>query len=323
MKIHEEVNKRLFNCGIIPVIKLDDAGDSIPLMHALLAGGVDVMEITFRTAAAAEAIRQAAAMADEAGCLIGAGTVLTVGQVCEAVDAGAKFIVTPGFNPTVVKYCVDNGIPVYPGVSSPSEIESALTLGLEVLKFFPAEANGGVKMLKAMSAPYAGIKFFPTGGVDRDNLTSYLELESVVACGGTWIVREDLVKVKNFTEITRLTKDAVRAVHNFRFAHLGINGENEADAGKQADVYTEIFGFSHRDIGISVFASDFIEIMKHPGEGEFGHIGIRTTNLERAMAYLEKQGIELDPSTIKVRGDKPYFIYLTEPVGKFKVHLVQ
>jgi 2-dehydro-3-deoxyphosphogluconate aldolase/(4S)-4-hydroxy-2-oxoglutarate aldolase len=163
----------------------------------------------------------------------------------------------------------------------------------------------------------------PTGGIDIHNLPSYMALECVFACGGSWIAREEMIKAKNFNEITRLSREAVRAVHGFAFAHLGINAENEAAAGAQAVTFTELFGFSQRDIGVSIFSTDLIEIMKSPGLGEFGHIGIKCINAARAIAYFEAKGIELDYDTIKMRNNKPSFIYLTNPVGAFKVHIVQ
>jgi len=316
---NKHINDRIFNCGIVPVIKLDDANDAAPLMQALSAGGVDVMEITFRTDAAEQAIRNVA----DSGALVGAGTVSNVERLKRAIDAGAKFIVSPGFNHEVVKYCVDNNICVIPGVGGPTDIEAALSYGLDTLKFFPAETNGGVKALKAISAPYGGVRFMPTGGIDINNLSSYLTLDSVIACGGTWIVRDDLIKSKNFNEITRLTREAVKAVHSFAFAHLGINSADEAAAGAQAVAFTDLFGFSQRDIGASIFSTDYIEIIKSQGAGEFGHIGIKCTNAARAIAYFEAKGVELDYDSVKMRNNKPVFVYLKNPVGAFMVHIVQ
>jgi len=201
-----EMYEKLGQLKLIPVVVIEDAADAAPLGRALLDGGLPCAEVTFRTAAAPQAI---AALAELGGLLVGAGTVLTVDQAKQAVDSGAEFIVTPGFNPQVVGYCVDNDIPVIPGVCTPSGIEAALGFGLNVVKFFPAEAFGGLKTLKAIGGPYGMMKFIPTGGISPDNLVDYLAFDKVLACGGSWIVKKDLIAAGDFAEITRLTGDAV------------------------------------------------------------------------------------------------------------------
>lgn len=201
-----EMNDKLARLKIIPVVVIEDAVDAAPLGQALIDGGLPCAEVTFRTAAAPDAI---AALARIDGLLLGAGTVLTVDQAKQAVDCGAKFIVTPGFNPKVVGYCVDNDIPITPGVCTPTEIEAALGFALNVVKFFPAEAFGGLKTLKAISGPYPMMKFVPTGGISAANICEYLAFEKVLACGGSWIVKKDLIAANDFAEITRLTAEAV------------------------------------------------------------------------------------------------------------------
>lgn len=179
-----------------------------------MAGGLPCAEITFRTAAAQQAIRSIASSLP--GITLGAGTVLTVEQADRAVSAGAQFIVSPGFNEKVVDWCLETGVPVTPGVATPTEIEMALDRGLEILKFFPAEAMGGIKTLKAISAPYVGVRFIPTGGVNLDNLADYLGLPSVHCCGGSWLVKSKLISQGSFDEITRVTQDAMAVVHRVR-----------------------------------------------------------------------------------------------------------
>jgi 2-dehydro-3-deoxyphosphogluconate aldolase / (4S)-4-hydroxy-2-oxoglutarate aldolase len=191
---------------VIPVVKIDDANDALPLAEAFVKGGLPCAEITFRTAAAADAIQK---MASRSDMLVGAGTVLSVDTVKQAVDCGAKFIVAPGFNPKLVAYCVTNGIPVTPGVATPTEIEMGLDMGIDVLKFFPAEALGGLKTLTAMSAPYGKVRFVPTGGIDEKNLASYLAFAKTLCCGGTWIAKADLINAKAFDQIADITKRAV------------------------------------------------------------------------------------------------------------------
>jgi len=197
---------KILNHKIIPVVAIQDAADALPLADALIMGGLPCAEITFRTAAAASAIE---AIAKRGDIDVGAGTVLNVQQVQQAVDAGATFIVAPGFNPKVVGYCIDKGIPVTPGVSNPTDIEMALDFGLEILKFFPAEAFGGLKTLKAMSAPYTMMRFIPTGGIGPGNVLDYLKYPKVVACGGSWMVKSDLIAGGQFEQITKLTREAV------------------------------------------------------------------------------------------------------------------
>lgn len=200
--------------GIVPVVVLDDAKDARPLAKALCDGGLPCAEVTFRTAAAEESIR---IMAQEfPDMLVGAGTVLTTEQVDCAVAAGAKFIVSPGLNPRIVKYCVEKEIPITPGCSNASDIEQALEHGLEVVKFFPAELAGGLKMIKALAGPYVGVKFMPTGGINASNVREYLAYNRIIACGGSWMVKSDLIRAGEFDKITELTKEAVEIVKESR-----------------------------------------------------------------------------------------------------------
>ena len=306
--------------GIIPVVKFDRAEDAVPLAKALCDGGLPVAEVTFRTAAAADAIAAMTKAYPE--MLIGAGTVLTMAQVDAAIAAGAKFIVSPGLNPKVVSYCIEKNIPVTPGVTSPSEIEQALELGLEVVKFFPAEASGGLAKLKAMAAPYGGIRFMPTGGIYADNLHSYLAYDRVLACGGSWMVSADLINAGDFAKITELTREAVAKMLGFAIKHVGINSENETEAKRTADLFSTIFGFPQLEIPASYFCGQGIEVMKTMGRGRMGHIAIMTWSVERAMAYLERNGVELDYSTLrKDAKGKPEFIYLKQDFGGFDIHL--
>lgn len=200
--------------GVIPVVVLDNVKHAHPLGQALLDGGLPCAEITFRTDAAEEAIRVMSTAFPE--MLVGAGTVLTVSQAETAVAAGAKFIVTPGFDAAVVDWCLSYNIPITPGVMTPTEINLALGRGLNVLKFFPAEAAGGLKTLKAISAPYGGVKFIPTGGVSITNLPDYLRLSTVHACGGSWLVEQRRIALEDFETIKELTEEAVRVVKEIR-----------------------------------------------------------------------------------------------------------
>jgi 2-dehydro-3-deoxyphosphogluconate aldolase/(4S)-4-hydroxy-2-oxoglutarate aldolase len=205
-----QVFDQISKLKLVPVVKIEAANDALALGEALIAGGLPLAEITFRTDAAARSIRILSDTLPE--LLVGAGTVLTIEQVRQATAAGARFIVAPGFNPTVVDYCLDQGIPVVPGVNSPTQIEMGLERGLEVLKFFPAEASGGLKFLKAVAAPYGGVSFIPTGGISPGNLLGYLAFERVLACGGSWLAKTNLISAGRFGEITRLTREAVDSI---------------------------------------------------------------------------------------------------------------
>ena len=210
----EELLKQIECMGILPVIKLNDAKDAVPLAKALCEGGLPCAEVTFRTDAAKESIAVMTKAYPE--MLVGAGTVLNTEQVDEAVEAGAKLIVSPGLNPDTVEYCVKKGIPILPGCSSPSDIEQAIKYGLDVVKFFPAEAAGGLKAIKAMAAPYTGIKFMPTGGINAKNLEDYLSFDKIICCGGSWMVKGELVKTGAFDKIKELTAEARNLVESIR-----------------------------------------------------------------------------------------------------------
>lgn len=200
--------------GVLPVVTIERPEHAVELGRALLAAGLPCAEITFRTAAAEEAIQRLTSSLPE--MLVGAGTVLTADQARLAVSAGAQFIVSPGFNPGVVDWCLENRVPITPGIATPTEIEMALEKGVKILKFFPAESLGGIPMLKAIAAPYAGIRFIPTGGINPGNLADYLAQPMVHCCGGSWLVRTELISSARFEEITRLSREAVSIVGQVR-----------------------------------------------------------------------------------------------------------
>lgn len=209
----DDIFNKLYRLGIVPVLVINDAENAVSLARALKNGGIPTAEVTFRTPAAKESIRR---ITNEVpGMLVGAGTVTSAELAKQAIDAGAQYIVSPGLNPKVVNFCLEQNIPVLPGVSSPTEIEAAMELGLDVLKFFPAEASGGCKMLKALASPYQKIKFIPTGGIGLKNLNDYLNLPNVLACGGSWICPDSLVDAQKFEEIEALCRQAVLTMHGF------------------------------------------------------------------------------------------------------------
>ncbi|MBQ9436750.1 MAG: bifunctional 4-hydroxy-2-oxoglutarate aldolase/2-dehydro-3-deoxy-phosphogluconate aldolase [Lachnospiraceae bacterium] len=200
--------------GVVPVVVLEDAKDAEPLANALCEGGLKCAEVTFRTEAAEECIRIMAQ--NHPDMLVGAGTVLTIDQVDRAVAAGAKFIVSPGFDEEIVDYCLSKDIPVLPGTATPTDVAKGVKRGLKVVKFFPAEQAGGLPMIKAMAAPYTSVKFMPTGGINAKNLPDYLAFPKIAACGGSWMVKADLVKNGEFDKIKEMTAEAVSLVKQIR-----------------------------------------------------------------------------------------------------------
>ena len=208
------IEERFEDFGVVPVVVLDDVKDALPLAKALTEGGLPCAEITFRTEAAEESIKVMAEAYPD--MVVGAGTVLTIEQVNAAVKAGAKFIVSPGFDPEIVDYCLEKEIPIFPGCVTPSEVAQAVKRGLKVVKFFPAEPAGGVAMIKAMAAPYHQLRFMPTGGIGTLNLKDYLEFDKIICCGGSWMVKADLIKNGEFEKICKLTKEAKELAKNIR-----------------------------------------------------------------------------------------------------------
>lgn len=316
-----EVLQRLSRTGIVPVIAIDDAEKAVPLARALTAGGLPAAEVTFRTAAGEEAIRRIARECPEV--LVGAGTVLNLEQCGRALAAGARFIVSPGYNETLVNYCVEKGVPVLPGCANASDMTRAVNAGLKLVKFFPAEQSGGVSFLKAL-APVFPLDFMPTGGVNTKNLMDYLSFDRVAACGGTWMVKKDLISGGQWDEITRISREAVKTMLGFELRHVGINCADEAEAERTARSFCALLGLEYRPGNSSIFAGTAVECMKTPFLGAQGHLAIGTNSVDRAVYHLELQGAAFDESTRKTDAKgAAKSIYLKDEIGGFAVHLVQ
>lgn len=316
-----EFLEKLSLAGLVPVIAINDADDAVPLCKALADGGLPVAEITFRTAAAEESIRRV----HEAlpNVLLCAGTVLTTDQVDRAVNAGAAAIVSPGLNPTVVKYCIDKGIPVCPGTGNPSDIEVAISLGLDTVKFFPAEPLGGLKLLKAMAAPYTTMKFMPTGGINENNMLDYLAFDRILCCGGSWMVPGDAVKAKDWDKITELTRSAVNKMLGFEIRHIGINTESAEESMAECKKLAALMGMPIKEGNSSNFVGTGVEINKYMGRGKHGHIAIGTNSVKRAKWHLEQRGYKFIEDSAVVKNGKLIAIYLEDEIAGFAVHLVQ
>ena len=315
-----EIN-RLSAAAVVPGVVLDDAKDAVATAKALLAGGVDVMEITFRTAAAADSIKAVAENCRD--MLVGAGTVITLEQCKQAVECGAKFIVSPGFDEEVVRWCVENGIAVTPGCVTPSEIMAAMKLGLTVVKFFPAGVYGGLSAMKALSGPFGGIKFIPTGGVNGQNIGEFIAAPFIHAVGGSWVCPKADIAAGNFEKITELCKQARSAALGFEVAHIGLNCEDAEVASAVCEKLNEAFALTVKDGNSSMFASGGIEVMKSMYLGKNGHIAIRTNSVPLAIAELAKKGFVCDMTTAKYKGGRMVAVYLKDEIGGFAVHLLQ
>ncbi len=316
-----EVVKQLSLIGIVPVIKIDDAKDAAPLAGALIRGGLPCAEVTFRTAAAKEAISIISKEYPE--MIVGAGTVLTTAQVDDAIEAGAKFIVSPGLNPEIVKYCLEKGCPIVPGINNPSGIEQALSLGLDTVKFFPAEQSGGLNMIKAMAAPYGAVKFMPTGGVSPSNVCEYLANPKILCCGGSWMVKPEMIAAGDFDGIEALVREAVDTMLGLKFRHVGINPCGTTSAAA-AEVIAKAFSFALNASSKSIFAGPALELMNEKGPGTHGHIAIATNNVDRAVYHLGRRGVKFDLSTATYDASGAMkFVYLADEIDGFAYHLVK
>lgn len=318
----EKVFAQIRDIGLVPVIKIDDADNAVPLAKALVAGGLPIAEVTYRTDAAAESIKRITAECPD--MLVGAGTVINIDCAKSAIAAGAQFIVSPGFNPSVVDYCLEQHIPMIPGISSPTQVEEALNRNMTVLKFFPAEVIGGVDMLDALAGPFSQCLFLPTGGVNAENIGEYAKRKNVIAVEGTWMVKADLINGKQWEKITLLCKEAVVKLQGFSVGHIGLNAADETDAATLATSFSA-FGYPVNDGANSIFMGTEIEIMKHNGRGTHGHICFLVNNVDRSLAYLSHFGFNPVMETAQYTGEKEKsplkFVYLDKQLNGFAVHL--
>lgn len=315
-----DVLKRLAQSGVVPVVVLEDAKDAVPTAKAMLAGGIDVMEITFRTAAAADSIKAVAQGYPD--MVVGAGTVINLEQCKLAVECGAKFIVSPGYDEETVAWCCDNGIPVTPGCVTPTEIMMALKHGLKVLKFFPANVYGGLSAIKSLAGPFGGVKFIPTGGVNAQNLAEFISSPYIHAVGGSWICPKADIAAGNFDKITALCKEARKTLLGFEVAHIGINTPDADAAMDVCKAFNDAFDFNVKQGNSSNFASTGVEVMKTMFKGANGHIAIRTNKMIPAIAEMERRGYELDMDSVKDKNNIKA-VYFKNEIGGFAVHLLQ
>lgn len=316
------VVQRVYEIGIIPVIAFNSVDEAVPLCKALVAGGLPAAEVTFRTACAEECIKKIHDEVPE--MLLGAGTVLTEDQADRAMAAGASFIVAPGFDPNVTKHVMEKGGLMMPGTSTPGEMQQAMNLGCEAIKFFPAEANGGVNMLKNIGGALKTAKWMCTGGINAKNVNEYLANDQIFAVGGTWMCKSDKIKAGAWDEITAMCKEAVDVMLGLELGHIGINCADDAEAAKTAETLGSLLSMVVKPGNSSIFVGNkAIEVMKKPGRGTHGHIAIKTNNVDRAIYHLGLRGVKFDMDSKVVKNGKTTAIYMADEVAGFAIHLVQ
>lgn len=308
--------------GIIPVIKIESLEYAKPLAWALREGGINTIEVTVRNNVAFDAIKAIRGAFPDMH--VGAGTILTVQLVDQALEAGAEYIVTPGFDKEVIQYCISREIPVIPGCVTPTEIGMAYAMGLRTVKFFPAETNGGISAIKLLAGPFGGMRFVPTGGINFENLGKYLREDMIAACGGSFMAPANLIREKNWKQITENCRRALNISLGFELAHVGLNHDNEDQAASNAQNLSEMLGLTVKNGNSSLFCDKAVEFMKFNYYGQKGHIGFYTNSVDRAAAWLRDRGICLREDSFRY-DDKgsPVSFYLEEEVGGFAIHLVR
>lgn len=313
----------IYCTGFVPVVALHDAKKAVGLAGALKRGGIPIIEVTYRTAEASACIR--AIREAEPDVIVGAGTILTVEQVQEAVACGAMFIVSPGYDDSVVQYCCEHKIPVIPGVSNATEIQKGVAAGLKVLKFFPAEPLGGLRAINFLAAPFPGVKFLPAGGILMSNLAEYLANDRIFACAGGFVARANMIEAEDWDGITELCEQAVQTALGFSFAHVGLNCDTPERAGSCADQLAAMFSLAGTEGSSSIFTAERrIELMKKPFYGQNGHLGFFTNSVERALFQLERRGFHvMEESVRRDASGRMQSAYLQESVNGFAVHVVR
>ena len=316
------VLQRVYEIGIIPVIAFNDVDEAIPLCKALMDGGLPAAEVTFRTACAEECIRKIHEELPD--MLLGAGTVLTNDQADRAMAAGASFVVAPGYDPNVTQHVIDKGGLMMPGTCSAGEMQQAMNQGCEAIKFFPAEANGGVDMLKNIGAALKTAKWMCTGGVNAKNVNTYLANPQIIAVGGTWMCKSDKIKAGAWDDITAACKEAVDVMLGLELGHIGINCADDAEALKTAELLGGLLSKAVAPGNSSIFVGNKeFEIMKKPGRGTHGHIAIKCNSIDRAVYHLGQRGVKFDMDSMVNKNGKNIAIYLADEVAGFAIHLVQ
>ena len=312
--------RELMLSGIVPEVNLREAADAVPFAQALKACGLHCAEVLYSDTAVDVICSVKNAYSD---LIVGAGHIRTLKQAEEAVSAGADYLAMTGINREIVSYCQNMGMPVFPGVSTPSETETALSFGLNTLIFFPAEAAGGKELLCALASAYKGVSFIPAGGLNDAKVAEYLRLPNVLCCIGDWMVPADALDGKDWSRLEALVHGSIQQMLGLEIAHLGINSENEEEAMKTATLLCRMFGWPIRVGMKSIFSGTAFEVMKRHGPGTHGHVAIRTNFIERAVRVIENYGFTFDQASAGMKDGKMTSIYLKEEVAGFGIHLLQ
>ena len=315
-----DILNKIAAMGVVPVIKIEDPENAVPLADAIRKGGLNNIEVTVRNATAYESIRAIKAAFPD--MLVGAGTILNPAMVDEAISAGADYIVSPGLHIPSVRHCAELNIPIVPGVATASEIQAAVEEGLTVLKFFPAEANGGLKTIKDLAGPFSQVRFVTTGGMSFDNIGEYLKTPAIAAVGGSFMAKADVIERKDWDTITSNCKRCVDICLGFELAHVGINQPGKEEAVSVAEALNERFPLGVKVGGKSTFLGTAVEVMHSMFYGTNGHIGFKVNSPERAKAYFESKGLAIKEETLTYKNGRLNFFYLEDEVGGFAVHVV-
>ncbi|WP_434579282.1 bifunctional 4-hydroxy-2-oxoglutarate aldolase/2-dehydro-3-deoxy-phosphogluconate aldolase [Thermoanaerobacterium thermosaccharolyticum] len=316
-----EILEKISRIGFIPIIDVEDTNNIIHIAKALIDGGMPITEIIYCAAESDKAIREIKEAFPEV--LVGVGA-FNIEQVKAAAVNGAQFVVNPGFNPKIVAYCKEIGIPIIPGCTTASDLGKAIESGIEVVEFFPAEQSGGIERIKAFSKLFRNIRFIPTGGINLKNLSIYLSCDNVLACGGSFMIKDEFIKNREWDKITSLSKQAVDVIMGFEIGHIGINASNEEEALKVANLFSSLLDLSLNVGNSSIFTGNVVEVMKPPCFGKIGHIAIKTNSIVRAKYHLETKGIRFNENSAKydTKGNMTV-IYMEQEIAGFAVHLLQ
>ena len=316
-KSYEEIIRKFEHCGFIPIVTVEDVSDALPLVGALTAANIDVVEITYRSSAAEDVIRIISSKCPNV--TVGAGTVLTVEQIAKAQKSGAKFVVTPGFNPKVVDRAIEVGMPIFPGCCSPSDLDMLHERGLRVGNFFPCEQAGGIPLLQALSAPYPFVRFIPTGGINLSNLRSYLSYNKTLCCGGSFVATPEDLKEDKFDNITRKAKEAVDVIMDLTLdcftRYVEKNEESEASrtVGK----------ISGLPLSEGMYSGMGIEVDGSGKRKGIGCVTFKTGDVERALYYLQRRGCTVDKSSIVSDGNHIKEVYLLDEIAGVECKLIR
>lgn len=317
-----DILKEACSAGILPVIKIDDPENAEPLAKAIYSGGIHTIEVTVRNSTAFQSIERIKRVCPD--MLVGAGTITSPQLAKQAQEAGADYVVSPGFYRPTVQYCVECGLPILPGCVTPSEIQAAQEEGFQMLKFFPAAQNGGTDGIKQLSGPFPNVRFVPTGGIGYNELGAYLRCKAVAAVGGSFMAKADVIHHGDWHAITENCRRAVAISLDFRLAHVGIHHDNAEEASAAASVLSRILHTQAAESANSFFTGRSVEHMKGKLYGEKGHIGFYTNSLERAISCLRRDGVEFREESRQYNAaGELTCIYLKEEIAGFAVHLIE